>query len=121
MSVQFGELGLADTDDDDFELYARLFNTVVQFLPPVPGRADELTWRVATEDLDEEGLDEPQVELLGPVSVAQVVDAAPVIAHEWILGLTEVLAEDMLQTDVASERMAGLRLHAEWKQAKTSA
>lgn len=129
MSARFGELGLSDTDADDyFELFARLFFTMVHFLPPEPGGSEEeLAWRVAEEDLaaePEEGDPEEDLEvleILGPVSVAQVLQAAPTIAHAWILEMTEVLVADMLQSEFASEKMAGLRLRAEWEEGKAAA
>ena len=112
MSVLFGDdWALTDADASDFELYARFFNTLVHFLPPEPGQSDRLTWRVAEEHLD--GPIEGACEVLGAISVAHLVEAVPDAAREWVLRLTDVLIGDMLQSDAASERMAGLRLKAE--------
>jgi hypothetical protein len=110
LDVRFGsDMGLLD--EGHLSITARVFNTLVHFLPPT---TDVATWRLASEDVSDD--DDDQLELVGEISVAQVIDAVPQVVEDWVLDVTLEAAAYFAEADDVELRRAGMRLHAEHEQ-----
>jgi hypothetical protein len=110
LDARFGSnIGLVD--EGHLSITARMFNTLVHFLPPT----DELpTWRLATEDITDDDVD--KIEVLGDVSVAHVIDTVPSVLEEWVLAVTHEAADYLSESDDDQLRRAGMRLRSEHEQ-----
>jgi hypothetical protein len=105
-AVELGEIGIAE----HFQLSARTFNSIIHFLPPL-GTHDR--WRVAWEQVDAE--DPGEIDVLGDVATAQVIDVIPALAEVVVLEATREHAQWL--EDEPGRRDAHLRLVAELDQA----
>jgi hypothetical protein len=90
----------------------RAFNTVVHFLPPT---VELPTWQLAVEQITG-GEDGDELEVLGGVSVAQVIDTVPGVIEEWVLAITHEAADYLSEFEDDQVRQAGMRLRSEHEQ-----
>ncbi len=106
-AITVGEgMGVAET----LELSARTFNSIVHFLPPAE---DHHRWRVAWQEVDSDDPDE--LEDLGEITTAQVIDVVPPLAEAVVLAATHEHIQWL--EDEPTRRDAHLRLVAELDQA----
>src|SRR4051794_3066935 len=92
LAVRFGED--VSLSEGQFHLAARYLNTVVHF--DAPNFATPW-WKVGREDIGGDDEEDREIEWVGALSVAQVIDTVPSGVEPWVLAITHEVAAALVE------------------------